>query len=162
MALHSYVIPPHEMYKLHNLQLIIGTDKRNPIFTLYATAQNAEWIDVYCGATLMEKIHREKSHPTFRMLLGRLYLAGVKVRALCASFDVDAKTIALWAEALISDDREWAAHVIFRVDRHLQRRRDIMEYVRRRFPCVYPQHHRDYSRIMRQEIHVVLAPTANC
>jgi len=152
MSLHSYVIPPHEAYKIHDLQLIIGTDKRNPIFTLYTNAQNAACIDVYFGATLLEKIQRDKSHPSYRMLLGRLYWAGVKVRALCESFDVDAKTIAVWAKALISADREWAAHVIFGVDRTIQRRHDITNYVRRRFSSVYPQHHRDYSRIIRQEI----------
>jgi hypothetical protein len=151
-TLHSYVIPPHETYKIHNLQLIIGTDKRNPIFTIYTNAQNAEWIDVYFGGTLLEKVPRDKSHPSYRMLLGRLYLAGVKVRALCASFAVDAKTITRWAEALVSDDHAWAAHVIFRMDRNLQRRREITDYVRRRFPGVYPQHKRDYSRILRQEI----------
>ena len=84
-------------------QLILGTDKRNPVFAVYAD-EAGEQLLVYYGFELMEIVNNEPSDPGFKLLLGRLYNAGVKLSTICESFEVDPKTVRRWGQALHQGD----------------------------------------------------------
>ena len=84
-------------------QLILGTDKRNPVFAVYGD-ESGKRLLVYYGFELMEIVNNEPSDPGFKLLLGRLYNAGVKLSAICESFEVDPKTVRRWGQALRQGD----------------------------------------------------------
>jgi hypothetical protein len=55
-------------------QLILGTDKRNPLFTVYCQEEDdREQLHVYYGLELLEIVSADRNEPGFKMLVGRLY-----------------------------------------------------------------------------------------
>ena len=86
-------------------QLILGTDKRNPLFLVYAD-EDQEQLHVYYGLELLEVVSADRNHPNFRMLVGRLHHAGLSLRTLQSTFQVDPKTIQRWGRALRSRDAQ--------------------------------------------------------
>ena len=95
-------------------QLILGTDKRNPLFTVYAWEEDEdeEQLHVYYGLELLEVVPADRNAPSFKMLVGRLYNAGLSRRVLQETFGVDLKTIQRWARALRSRDAEELVRVL--------------------------------------------------
>src|ERR1035438_4059815 len=88
-------------------QLLLGTDKRNPLFTVYeAEETEPEEFHVYYGLELLEVVSAERSEPSFKMLVGRLANAGVSRRVLQQTFAVDRKTIQRWGRALRSHNAQ--------------------------------------------------------
>ena len=86
-------------------QLILGTDKRNPLFTVYHHEEGLrDQLHVYYGLELLEVVSAERNAPDFKMLVGQLSNAGVSRRVLQLTFDVDPKTIQRWGRALRSHD----------------------------------------------------------
>lgn len=63
------------------LQLILPTDKRNPSFSLYLTADERA-IHVYYGLELLEVVPADREHVAYKLLVARLYNAGLRVRTL--------------------------------------------------------------------------------
>ena len=89
-------------------QLILGTDKRNALFTVYEWEEDdgEEQLHVYYGLELLEVVPADRNAPSFKMLVGRLYNAGLSRRVLQETFRVDLKTIQHWAAALRSRNGE--------------------------------------------------------
>jgi hypothetical protein len=81
-------------------QLVLGTDKRNPVFAVYQD-DSGERLLVFYGFELLEIVNNDPDDPAFKLLLARLYNAKVKLSALCESFQVDPKTIRRWGKALL-------------------------------------------------------------
>ena len=69
-------------------QLILGTDKRNPLFTVYEWEEEdgEERLHVYYGLELLEVVSADRNDPSFKMLVGRLHNAGVSLRVLQQTF----------------------------------------------------------------------------
>ena len=87
-------------------QLILGTDKDNPLFTIYA--EDEEQLHVYYGLELLEVVPADPEAPSFKMLVGRLYNAGLNRRVLAETFSVDPKTMRKWGRALFCRNaQEW-------------------------------------------------------
>ena len=86
------------------LQPVLGTDKGNPIFSVYRQEGAAPSLHVYYGAELLEVVPEDRQHPAFKLLMARLYNAGVKGLALRQNFRVDRKTMRRWGQALQSED----------------------------------------------------------
>jgi hypothetical protein len=84
-------------------QLLLGTDKRNPVFAVYED-DSGEGLLVFYGFELIEIVKNDSADPAFKLLLARLYNAKVKLSALCESFQVDPKTIRRWGKALLQGD----------------------------------------------------------
>ena len=84
-------------------QLILGTDKRNPLFLVYAD-EDQEQLHVYYGLELLEVVSADRNDPNFKMLVGRLYNAGLSRRVLQGTFQIDPKTIQRWGRALRCGD----------------------------------------------------------
>lgn len=84
-------------------QLLLGTDKRNPVFSVYED-DAGERLLVFYGFELIEIVKNDSADPAFKLLLARLYNAKVKLSALCETFRVDPKTIRRWGKALLQGD----------------------------------------------------------
>jgi hypothetical protein len=137
-------------------QLILGTDKRNPLFTVYCQAEGEqEQLHVYYGLELLEVVSADRNDPSFKMLVGRLSNAGVSRRVLRETFQVDPKTIQRWGRALRGRD-------VRELIRVLEGRRgsrkfspEIQAYVRVRWPDLRKEGLYGIGKRVRQEIHRV-------
>ncbi len=115
-------------------QLILGTDKRNPLFTVYyQEEEDQEQLHVYYGLELLEIVSADRNEPSFKMLVGRLHNAGVGLRVLQQTFQTNAKTIRRWGRALRSRSAEELVRVLEgrRASRKLTP--EIKAYVRARW-----------------------------
>ena len=63
-------------------QLILGTDKRNPVFAVYAD-DGDERLLVFYGFEIIEIIPNDPEAPAFKLMVARLYNSGVNLSALC-------------------------------------------------------------------------------
>ena len=134
-------------------QLILGTDKRNPLFTVYEQEEaEPEELHVYYGLELLEVVSAERSDPGFKMLVGRLANAGVSRRVLQQTFDVDPKTIQRWGRALRSRNAQELVRVLEgrRANRKLTP--EIQAYVRVRWPDLVRAGRYGIGKRLRQEI----------
>src|SRR2546426_333844 len=116
-------------------QLILGTDKRNPLFTVYyQEEEDQEQLHVYYGLELLEIVSADRKEPSFKMLVGRLHNAGVSLRVLQHTFQTNVKTIRRWGRALRSRSAEELVRVLEgrRASRKLTP--EIKAYVRARRP----------------------------
>jgi hypothetical protein len=77
------------------LQQILGTDKKNPVFSVFRDARH-EVVHVYYGAELLETVADDREHTAYKLLVGRLYNAGVNREALRRAFNADPKTMRIW------------------------------------------------------------------
>ena len=58
-----------------SVQLILGTDKRNPVFTVYQD-DSGDGLLVFYGFELLEILNNDPADPAFKLLFARLYNAG--------------------------------------------------------------------------------------
>jgi transposase len=136
-------------------QLILGTDKRNPLFTVYAREDeedDGEWLHVYYGLELLEVVSADRNDPSFKMLVGRLHNAGVRLKVIEQTFGIDAKTIRRWGRALRSRDAEELIRVLEgrRASRKLSS--EIKAYVRARWTDLVREGLYGIGKRLRQEI----------
>ena len=137
---------------MSNLQLFLGIDKNNPLFSIYSSENNPELLEVYFGMALLEKVEKGKNSFHFKLLEGRLYNMRYRRQALVEAFGVDLKTIRKWGVALKSGD---LAQIEAAYGGHENRRKltaEINSYVRSRFNEIYRDNQYDYSRIIRDEL----------
>ena len=152
--------PRSKMTSTFTGQLILGTDKRNPLFTVYAQEEGEEeQLHVYYGLELLEVVSADRSEPSFKMLVGRLYNAGVSVRVLQQTFQTDAKTIQRWGRALRSRNVQELIRVLEgrRSSRKLSPA--IKAYARVRWPDLVRQGLYGIGKRLRQEIQSVFGVT---
>ena len=136
-------------------QLILGTDKRNPLFTVYAD-EDQEQLHVYYGLELLEVVSTDRNDPNFKMLVGRLFNAGLSLRVLQATFQTDPKTIQRWGRALRCRDGQELVRLLAgrRAARKLTP--EIEAYVRARWADLSRGGTYGISRRLRAEIESVL------
>lgn len=135
-------------------QLILGTDKHNPLFTVYAE-EDQQQLHVYYGLELLEVVSADRNDPNFKMLVGRLHNAGLSLRVLQATFHADPKTIQRWGRALRCHDGQELVRLLAgrRAARKLTP--EIEAYVRVRWADLSRQGTYGISRRLRQEIESV-------
>jgi hypothetical protein len=133
------------------LQQILGTDKRNPVFSAFRDTRH-EVIHVYYGVQLLEIVPDDKEQAPYKLLVGRLYNAGVNRETLRRAFHADPKTMRRWGRAAKSGDSEEMARILAgrRFGRKLTG--EIQTYIQMRFPAIYLENRYDYSREIREEI----------
>lgn len=135
-------------------QLILGADKRNPVFTVYRNSERAE-LQVYFGFELMEVLADIPESPACKLLLARLYNAGVKIKSLCETFDFDAKTIRRWGQSLRRGDAEALIRVLEGRASRRKRTVQVESFVRLRLPELLSEGRYGAIRRLRQEIKAV-------
>jgi len=135
------------------LQEIIGTDKRNPSFTICRDASSQpRKVYVFFGAALLEVVSENRQDPDFKMMIARLYNAGVKAKSLTEEFGVARTTMKCWGDALRRNDPEELVRVFAGRGRRPKLTTEIRAFVQVRFRDVYSQTHYNYSAIIREEI----------
>jgi hypothetical protein len=134
-------------------QLILGADKRNPLFTVYEPEEGErEELHVYYGLELLEVVSAERNDPDFKMLVGRLSNAGVSRRVLQQTFHVDPKTIQRWGRALRSHNADELIRVLEGRKANRKLRPEIQAYVRVRWLDLVKDGLYGIGKRLRQEI----------
>ena len=134
----------------HALQAVLGTDKKNPLFSVYRDPDKSE-LHVYYGFELLEVVPDDKESPRFKLMVAQLFNAGVKGVTLSKVFKVDRKVMRGWGRALKSGDPQTLVDALKgRGPRKLTP--EVKAYVRMRFPIAYAEDKRTYSARLRQEI----------
>lgn len=135
-------------------QLILGADKRNPVINIYENPDQTQF-HVYYGFELMEVVPDLPTNHAFKLMVARLYNAGVKARSLSEAFEVDRKTMQRWGRALNSGDAQELVRVL---EGRWSRRKltpEIQAYVRMRWPDVIAQSRVGCSQRLCREIRAV-------
>lgn len=134
----------------HALQSVLGTDKKNPLFSVYRDPDKSE-LHVFYGLELLEVVPDNKQSPRFKLMIAQLYNAGVKGITLSDVFKVDRKVMRKWGRALKSGDPQTLVDALKgRTARKLTP--EVKAFVRMRFPIVYAEDKGNYSARLRQEI----------
>ena len=63
-------------------QMILGLDKRNPLFTVYHD-ESGNPLLVYYGFEILEIVPDDPESAAYKLMLGRLYNSGLKLGSLC-------------------------------------------------------------------------------
>ena len=137
------------------LQKIIGVDKKNPVFTVWRDPESSGGIHVYFGTELMEVVPDDRNNPPFKLMIARLYLAGIKAKKLTEMFGPARTTIKRWADALSGGDPERLIQALAGPGPKRKLTVEVMAFVKMRFGQIYAENHYSYSRQIRDEIEQV-------
>ena len=132
------------------LQQILGTDKRNPCFTVFRGEQGD--LLLFYGGELLETLPEDRNHAQYKLMVARLYNAGINSRSLQETFKVDPKTMRVWGRALEGGDPMELARVLAGRQANRKLTTEIQAYARMRFSQIYPENRRSYSQVIRGEI----------
>jgi len=135
-----------------HLQEILGNDKNNPFFTLCRNSELPGKVYVFFGMALLEVVDDDPNSATFKLLLARLYNAGVKPKHLIKTFSISYTSLRRWGEALKSGDDEKLISVLAGRQHPRKLTPEILSFSKNRFSVIYPENHYSYSKVIRQEI----------
>jgi hypothetical protein len=133
------------------LQPILGTSKRNPVFSVHRHSVTGDY-HVYYGLELFEAVPCDHENPQFKLMLAHLHNIGVTLMKLQEVFGIDPRTILNWSRALKSGSAEKLSQALAGRSGQRKLTRPVEEYVRIRFPYVYADDKRSYSRTIRAEL----------
>lgn len=133
------------------LQTIIGTDERNPYYSVVKDKKHNE-LQVYFGNALMEKVPDIKGSPQLKHLLGRLYNANVKVKSLTDYFGYSFQTIQRWGNAIKSGNMEEMSRAFEGQGAPKKVTKEIESFVVYEFNRIYQDNKHSYSKEIRKDI----------
>ena len=134
------------------LQKIIGVDKKNPAFTVWCNPEANSCIHVYFGTELMEVVPDDRNNPQFKLMIARLYLAGIKPKKLTEMFGPARTTIKRWADALAGGDPERLIQALAGPGPKRKLTVEVIAFVKMRFSQIYAENRYTYSQQIRNEI----------
>jgi hypothetical protein len=108
---------------------------------------------------LIEIVPDDKTKPAFKLLIGRLFNAGVKKKSLATAFGLCYTTMKRWGDALKSNDLETIARVLAGPGAPKKITREIKEFIRIRFQSIYAETHYGYSQTIQNEIQSIFNET---
>lgn len=132
-----------------NLQQILGTDKRNPCFTV---SRDKTKLLVFYGGELLERLPDDREHILYKLMVATLYNASINARHLQKAFNVDPKTMRHWGRTLEGGDPVEFVRVFAGRQAKRKLTPEIHAFARMRFSHIYPQNRRSYSQTIRAEI----------
>ncbi|MFT5133849.1 MAG: hypothetical protein ACI9SC_002322 [Gammaproteobacteria bacterium] len=148
-----FIRQDYPMENAVHFQEIIGTDnKKNSFFTVCRDPQQPGKLWVYFGFALLEIVEDDREHPTFKLLLARLYNAGLKVETLISAFDVPYTTLRRWAQVVKSGDVDQLMRMLAGRSHPRKLTREIKSFAKQRFRDIYPDNKYRYSQQIREEI----------
>ena len=133
------------------LQPVLVPVKGAPDIILSIDPKNPEELFVFLGMALLEKIPRLQEHLGFKMLLARLYNAGVSGRRIKDTFGVARTTLRRWGRALKSGDLERIRKAFCGQGAQKKITTQIEGYVRDRFGELHGNS-RDYNQRIQAEV----------
>ena len=134
------------------LQQILGTDKRNPVFTICRNEETNS-LHVFFGGELLEILPDDRDDPQYKIMLARLYNAGLNAAILQSVFGTDRKTMRRWGDALKCEDNEILIRVLLGRQAKRKLTPEIESFIITRFPRIYENNKSTYSQEMRSEIY---------
>jgi transposase len=135
------------------LQGIIGTDKKNPFYTVYQHSKTMEY-HVYYGFNLYDIVPSNKENPQLKILVAKLFRAGISAAELHRSFGYCYRTIKRFTEALQSENGEDMVKAFEgRTSRKLTD--EIIGFAKYEFKKIYPTNRKNYSQLIRKSIEEV-------
>jgi hypothetical protein len=138
------------------LQQILGTDKRNPYFTIGSAKKDGEdCLYVFFGAALVEIVPFNQEKVAYKLMLARLYNAGINAAALVDCFGHAYSTLKRWGDALKEGDMAAIVRVFSGQGAPKKVTHEIRSFVELRFPDVYADNKHTYSKVIREEIRSV-------
>lgn len=137
------------------LQTILGVDKKNPVFTLARDDHDPARIHVFFGAEPLETIPWDRHNPAFKLLLGRLFNAGISRKALRQTFGVCHTTQARWGKALLDQDPQNLLRVLAGSGAPRKLTPQVRSFVQTIYPAVQAQERRRPSALIREQIEKV-------
>ena len=138
------------MNNIKNLQLILGTDKKNPIFSLYK--KDANTLYILYGAELLSIVSLNTHNFERKIIIGILYNSGVKVKSLVEAFSLDKKTIKKIGDALKLDSPEETISILRGRENKKKLTEEVQAYIKMRFPTIYEGNKYSYSKAVLGEI----------
>ncbi len=139
-----------------SLQQIIGVDKKNPYITIWrkscAEENEAGKLYVFFGTALMEIVSEDKKSPEYKLLIARLYNAGLKVKSLTEQFGIPRSTMQRWGDALKEGDGERLVRVLSGAKYPRKLTPDILSFAEVRFKDIYKDNRYSYIKEIREEI----------
>lgn len=138
------------MNKIEYLQQILGTDKKNPVFSIYRKDENT--LHILYGAELLSVVSLNKYNFECKVIIGILYNSGVKVKSLVEAFKLDKKTIKKIGDALKLDSPEEVISILQGRENKKKLTDEVKAYIRMRFPKIYEENKYSYSKAMLGEI----------
>lgn len=136
------------------LQEILGTDKKNPVFSIYRE-EETKILHVYFGAELLEKVPEDVNHFEFKFMLGRLYNAGIKQSVLQKTFNCNVKTMKRWGSAIKCGNPAKMVKILAGRFANKKLTPEIISYIQLRFLKIYETNAKSYNREIRKEIEEV-------
>lgn len=130
------------------LQPILMPVKGAPDIILSIDPSTPEELFVFLGMAMLEKVPRLREHVAFKMLLARLYNAGVSGRRLKETFGVARSTLRRWGRALKSGDMDRIRTAFCGQGAKKKITPEIADYVRDRFHDLRGQC-REYNKVIR-------------
>ena len=138
------------MNKIEYLQQILGTDKKNPVFSIYRKDENT--LHILYGAELLSVVSLNKYNFECKVIIGILYNSGVKVKSLVEAFRLDKKTIKKIGDALKLDSPEEVISILQGRENKKKLTEEVKAYIKMRFPKIYEKNKYSYRKAMLGEI----------
>ncbi|MDA3833993.1 MAG: hypothetical protein PF495_11405 [Spirochaetales bacterium] len=136
-----------------HLQQLFGVDKKNPVLTLWRTPDKEPTeIHLYFGTELLEVVPDDRNNPQWKLMMARLYLAGIKSKKLTEMFGSARTTIKRWADALVSGDPVRLVGALAGPGPKRKLTDEVRAFVEMRFSPIYAQDRYTYSCQIRREI----------
>ena len=85
------VLTPTTMAEFDYLQRILGTDKKNQIFSVFEHSLTKDY-HVYYGAELFEIVPSDREDSRFKLMVAHLANVGIPLAKLQATFKLDPRT----------------------------------------------------------------------
>ena len=142
----------------YSLQALIGTDAKNPFFTVFRNSKSKK-IEVYHGICLLETIVDEKDNPQLKLLIARLKNAGVKTSILTRQFGYCYRSIIRWSKALENGDLEQLVEVLKGQGAPKKLNKEVEGFAGYEFKRIYPNNKYSYSKEIRKSIEEVFGYT---
>lgn len=140
---------------MEGLQAIIGTDKKNPVFTVYRKQDpgtGKKEVYVFYGHQVLEVIEDYPDNPELKLMLARLYNAKVKAKSLIEHFGYSYPTLKRWSDALKSGDAQRLVDALSGQGAPKKLTVEIGSFVSHSFNRIYRRNRYSYSAEMRREI----------
>ena len=136
--------------------MILGTDKHNIAFSLYRDMEREE-IQVYCGFALLETLPDAPENPACKLLLARLYNAGIPIKSLLDVFDFDPKTIRGWGRCLRGGNAQELIRVLEGRSHRRKLTAQVEAFVRIRLADLLDQREYGAVKTIRQDIKTIFS-----
>ena len=133
------------------MQLVIGADRQNSFSVYKDTSTN--FVKVFYGMSFYDSASMDKGSFEYKYLLGKLYIAGIKVKTLIQHFGFSYPTYKRWGDAIRSGDEE-RIYIAFsgQGGKHKKLTPDILAFIIHDFEHVYKRNKYSYSQEIRQDI----------